>query len=57
MAEIEHIESLAARVAGAGIGEFAPQDCVATVREQQGADVEPSPACVHNACKVYMPLP
>jgi hypothetical protein len=54
MAEIEHVESLAARVAGADIGEFAPQDCVATVREQQGADVA-SRACVHNACKVYMP--
>src|SRR5215469_6228929 len=41
VAKIEHVERLAARVAGADIGELALEDRVAPVREQEGGDVEP----------------
>ena len=41
MAEIEHVERLAAGIAGADIGELAAQDRVAAVREEQRRHVEP----------------
>src|SRR5260370_6899901 len=38
--DIEHVERLAAGVAGADIGELAAQDRIAAVRAEEGGDVD-----------------